>query len=598
MADHSPVDNYQLTEFARHSGAVLCRGEHKQITGRVRAVKLRVASVNEESASLSPYTRPTLEKAFAQRAQSAIEVASLLDKATVQEAEFTRHIATVDNLCFGDEKNYLITEWISGVTLEEQLAGKPLPPAQAVALLGRVLTTLHWLHTKGIVHGNLKPTNLLICDTDTAFKLVDFLGKQPPLLPPAPVSAPYLSPEQRDPGLLAQGETIDGRADLFALTALLYEMLTGTRVPSLLTPDLLPQQRNPSLAGSFDEIILCGLHPDRKRRFQDAKEMQERLYMALEDRSAEPARQGLVQKAVQWGQTLLGVASVAEIVAEIEEPDPVPARVLLKAGDPKINLTDNAEMVWVPPGTLRMGADAPNFLKPIHDVSLKGYWMYKYPVTQGQYRRFLEEKNRPIGEKNDRLKSEGKEDQQEPLLREPSLFRRGDDFRDLAAAGLSWSEAREYSLWAGGRLPTEAEWEWAARGENALVYPWGNEWPLKKDESFEDAYGNVQETCDGTSQYLQTDIRRYPAGGSWCGTVDMIGNVFEWTNTIFKPYPYEATDGREEGDDSSRAHILRGGSAHTPQKFCTASFRFLLDFTLRLKLILDLTGVRPVQDAE
>jgi formylglycine-generating enzyme required for sulfatase activity len=118
---------------------------------------------------------------------------------------------------------------------------------------------------------------------------------------------------------------------------------------------------------------------------------------------------------------------------------------------------------------------------------------------------------------------------------------------------ITWFAARDFcEKQRGAHLPTEAEWEYAARGPDSWDYPWGNTfdsskvvWGRNKSEGT-DAVGGI------------------PAGASWVGALDMSGNIFQWTSTIYDqtkfPYPYNATDGRESRDDTSSERVLRGGS--------------------------------------
>ena len=135
---------------------------------------------------------------------------------------------------------------------------------------------------------------------------------------------------------------------------------------------------------------------------------------------------------------------------------------------------------------------------------------------------------------------------------------------------ISWFDAKEYCEWRGGRLPTEAEWEYAYRGPDGLVYTWG-------DEFIGDYANHCDENCGNSgwgarSQYINLNhndgytntapVDAYPQAISWVGAYQMSGNVYEWTSTLFMPYPYQTDDGRE-ADTGMRVDVLRvirGGS--------------------------------------
>jgi serine/threonine-protein kinase len=113
---------------------------------------------------------------------------------------------------------------------------------------------------------------------------------------------------------------------------------------------------------------------------------------------------------------------------------------------------------------------------------------------------------------------------------------------------VSWQRAAQFCASRGGRLPTEAEWEYAARGPSSAVYPWGNTF-IEDNAVF-----------DWNSGGRPASVGSRPAGASWVGALDMAGNLREWTSSLFQPYPYNATDGRENPNDLTSQRVVRGGS--------------------------------------
>jgi len=133
---------------------------------------------------------------------------------------------------------------------------------------------------------------------------------------------------------------------------------------------------------------------------------------------------------------------------------------------------------------------------------------------------------------------------------------------------VDWSQARTYAAWVGGRLPTEAEWEKAACGTDERVYPWGNAEPNDQRLNYNNKVGHT------------SAVGSYPAGASPYGALDMAGNVWEWTSSQYRGYPYKADDGREDatGED---ARVLRGGSFTRTRDYVRCAYRSRLDPSAR-----------------
>jgi formylglycine-generating enzyme required for sulfatase activity len=198
---------------------------------------------------------------------------------------------------------------------------------------------------------------------------------------------------------------------------------------------------------------------------------------------------------------------------------------------------DGFDMVLVPPGCFMMGSEnGDEDEQPVNEVCIdKPYWIDAMEATNAQFEPF------------------------QTQFSYPGNFFGPDQPRDY----LDWFEAARFCALRGVRLPTEAEWEYAARGPDGLTYPWGDE------------FVEENAVCRANSNNSVADVGSRPGGASWVGALDMIGNVPEWTSSEFKPYPYDASDGRETpaeaGDTDKR--VIRGGTFLQPAELLTATFR-------------------------
>jgi len=197
----------------------------------------------------------------------------------------------------------------------------------------------------------------------------------------------------------------------------------------------------------------------------------------------------------------------------------------LGVGSSKINAVDGAEMVYVPAGEFLMGSEeGGSDESPEHTVYLDAYWIYKHEVTNVQYRDCIE-----AGECAGDLSRYPEDD-------DPAVY-------------IDWYEANDYCEWAGGQLPTEAEWEKAARGTDGRTYPWGEASPSCNLAQFRD--------CSGQT----VPVGSFPAGASPYGALDMAGNVWEWVADWYDAGYYEnSPDANPTGPASGTYRVFRGGS--------------------------------------
>ncbi len=196
---------------------------------------------------------------------------------------------------------------------------------------------------------------------------------------------------------------------------------------------------------------------------------------------------------------------------------------------------------YVPAGKFSMGsADGDENEKPAHEVDVAAFYIGKYPVTNAEYKHFLDNT------------------EQDKYI--PSVLTGAADHPVMS---VTWHQAGAYVRWANVRLPTEAEWEKAAswRDGHKLRYPWGDEFDPGK--------------CNTTESGFQTTtpVGAYsPQGDSPYGCADMSGNVWEWTSSLYQAYPYDAEDGRENLS-SSEHRAVRGGSFNSGRNNARTAYR-------------------------
>jgi formylglycine-generating enzyme required for sulfatase activity len=224
---------------------------------------------------------------------------------------------------------------------------------------------------------------------------------------------------------------------------------------------------------------------------------------------------------------------------------------------------DGITMVYVPKGCFWMGSDADSDEsgedeQPVHEQCIdRPFWIDKQEVTNAEFARFME-----AGGYDDSSywTKSGWEWRESQGITEPDDWELGTlNAPQQPVVALSWYEAEAYAAWRGVALCTEVQWEFAARGPESWIYPWGNEFVAD----------NVVYT--GNSRGRVAEVGSRPTGASWVGALDMSGNVGEWTRSMFKPYPY-INDGREDLYWIAR-RAIRGGVRYDNETNVRASTR-------------------------
>ena len=377
-------------------------------------------------------------------------------------------------------------------------------------------------------------------------------------------------------------------------------------------PPVPPSQYNPKIPPEVEGVVLRCLHKDRRRRFSSALGLLEALTSnatpsagahhvankptlplqaeidspapggraashpaaSTESRPAsKPVHAEAVAEQVRdarpqagekkfplgWGFALLGAVMLVMFALTNRETQPFqsstptikPTQPAVEGGT-QVSPVDDMVQVYVPAGNFLRGSadsDSPAHYdeKPQREIHLDAFWIDQTEVSNTQYALCVE-----AGECD-----------------EPSSgsYTRGSyygnpDYDEYPVIYASWYDADAYCQWAGRRLPTEAEWEKAARGADGRTYPWGNETP------------NANILNYGGKEGDTTRVGSYPQGASPYGALDMAGNVWEWVADRYDAGYYQsAPDENPPGPSSGNARALRGGSWYSSGVNVRAAYR-------------------------
>ena len=585
------IGNYEvLSPFGEGGMGELYLGRHSLLAREVVIKTIRTEDFN-----------PRQIEHLRERLEREAYIQSQLDHPNI--------VRVYDFIAVG-ETTCIVMEHVPGRDLRKMILAEtgPIPADRAIRLFRQILQAIDYAHHfaysdktgkkhQGIIHRDLKPANILVTPTDlvkvTDFGIVKVRGvKGGTQIGFNPGTPEYMSPEQ------ARGRDLDQRSDIYSLGIVFYEMLTG-RVPfdsdgsgtsdyeirrGHIEMPVPPLSRfNPDISPGLEQIVYKALEKSPDARFQSARQ-----FIAAIDRFEMTGKSSSLNRdterhtVVQSGEsrqdpraepslsdTVISQTVVGGNTGPLPHPLPTPTgtgmgRRLINAvalfllvaaagvgvwlfsrsgaddvaGSGESPVAVPLGMISIPGGEFLMGRDNGNqYEAPAHKVEVGPFFIDRYEVTNEDYDRFIRQ-----------------------TRRNPPAHWRDGEYENgeatLPVVNVTWLEASAYCQWAGKRLPLESEWEYAARGRENRLYPYGDEWRPR--------FSNARETGLDKPQAVGS----YPDGISPFGVADMAGNVAEWTESEYRPYPGSSA----KPDDGNR--IIRGGGFRVPAKEQTATDRF------------------------
>ena len=456
------------------------------------------------------------------------------------------HIVPLHFIGQKDDLVYLVMEAIDGGSLADKLEREgQLPIDEAARIFGEVASALAHAHKRGVIHRDIKPQNVLL-DSESGRALVTDFGiartaEGGSLTATGMVvgTPAYLSPEQ------VTGEPSDHRADIYALGVMMYQMLAGQPPFTGATPTAVLMRRlagppeplrklRPDTPEPLADLVDACLATDPKDRLQNAGDIVRSMsgQSPISGSHTTSARR-IVKPGAQGSKRGMLIVAGAIVIAA-----GVAAYLLAGRRGPSGSVAEkppvDAGMIAIAAGSYTIGSDTGAAAsRPAHRVELPAFGIGQHEVTVGEYDDYVRT-NRAVA---------------------PWRGSRPDG--NLPVTGVGWSEAAAYCAWRypdGGRLPTEEEWEAAARGKAGRLYPWGDSWNAQAANTA------------GARRGAPTAVGSFAAGNTPDGVSDLVGNVWEWTSSPYRSYT-------DSGSAGAGMYVIRGGAFNAYDNISTAIFR-------------------------
>ena len=455
-----------------------------------------------------------------------------------------------------DGRVFIAMRYLPGGNLQQVISKHgPLSYEKASSILKQVCEGLQASHDLGLVHRDIKPANILF-DARGNVVISDFgLARAVQLSDTSSLGGPAGTPAYRAPELWRGKPPASPASDVYSLGCIFAEMITGKVLFNGGTPDeiltqhlidgpAMPEKWPKNIPDGFPAMLMGVLNKDPAGRPRDAASFFAEITTINRAKPAPPVNDIGINDKQEKPVIAPDIAS-----EPIKQPAPTvipPATALKKAvrmgtGNNLVEVAPDLKMefVRVPAGDFLMGSVAGAGVSvlgleiPQHPVYLDEYWIGKYPVTVAQYLAFLAATH-----------------YKNPIAWKEQI---GDTPSNYPVVNVSWMDAAEFCRWLGEKsggwikLPTEAQWEKAARGTDGWTYPWGNEPPDCSRANYLGCKGNL------------SPVGSHPSGASPYGALDMAGNVWEWVADWYGDYPSGKVT-NPTGPTSGEYRVLRGGS--------------------------------------